>query len=145
MLLADLVGLSGVEEEGQDEDVDSVVLIGVGGGHYAPAVSDLIASSSRIKLGHVVPTYALDFSNDGWASAIREAVTSTRAAYGAHDGEVCVSKASSDETKPLPRFVALVDKKSLKAPERALVVSVLSELGIPSVFSKADVLKQPPS
>ena len=40
-------------------DVKYPVAIGVGGGHYAPRMSDIILGR-KVSVGHVIPTYALD-------------------------------------------------------------------------------------
>lgn len=71
----------------------AVVAVGLGGGHYAPRHGDLIrrhagagpggggAAHGGVFLGHVAASYALDFGGDGWQSAVRECVESTRRAF----------------------------------------------------------------
>jgi len=122
-----------------------VVLIGVGGGHYAPKVWDVVSANPHVMLGHMVSNYALEFvdSRDdhstlggGWRATITEAVRSTRAAYG---------EASDDDQKPATvELVALVDKKAFKSAQRAQLTSLLEELGVRVALSKNAVLTPEP-
>lgn len=107
-----------------------VVVIGIGGGHYCPKISDLVGDP-RVDVGHIVPSYALSFGCDNeelgdWDDAVREAVQATRAAM----------KKNGDQRE----LVALVDKKALKAAERAKVVALLGQLGVRSAMKKNAVL-----
>jgi D-tyrosyl-tRNA(Tyr) deacylase len=112
-----------------------VCVIGVGGGHYAPALADVVGQLANARLGHIVPTYALDFDADdpalggllggSWRGAITEAVRSTGEAYASWPNP--------------PLFVALVDKKAFKSAQRTAIVELLRELGVEVALSKADV------
>lgn len=114
-----------------------VVLIGVGGGHYAPKVWDVVAAKPQVALGHVVSSYALEFTEPttgttseaggGWRATLTEAVRSTQAAW------------SGDAID----LVALVDKKAFKAAQRVQVESLLVGLGVRVALTKGAVLPPP--
>lgn len=53
------------------------VVIGVGGGHYAPRFTELVAGS-KVDMGHMIPNYQLEGSDDeDIARMIRDACTAT--------------------------------------------------------------------
>jgi len=78
------------------------VAIGIGGGHYAPRISD-VALRRRVSFGHIVPTYALRRDMD----SIRLAAEAT-------------PKAS----------IAYIHRKALKAEERREATRMLADLGL---------------
>ncbi len=80
------------------------VLVGVGGGHYAPRQTD-IAVSGKADFGHLIPAHAVALA-DGPA-VLQRAVDATEGCAGVH-----------------------VHKKGLKGPERQRVMAWCEEIGI---------------
>ena len=135
--------LKEASEETTAAAVPQVVLIGVGGGHYAPKVWDLVSVHPQVMLGHVVSNYALEFVDSavdsstldgGWRATVTEAVRSTKAAYGE------ATNGNGEVQPPAFDFVALVDKKSFKSAQRAQLTSLLEELGVRVALTKSAVL-----
>lgn len=56
------------------------VAIGIGGGHYAPRITD-IALARKVSFGHIVPTYALDTINEKAICMAVEKTPRARLAY----------------------------------------------------------------
>lgn len=86
---------------------------GLGGGHYAPRFSDLLQQRPDVRLGHILASYALDFTGlkgGQWRQAVSEAVTSTTAAY-----------------PPGTRVVVYLDRKSFKGADREALLSYLRD------------------
>ncbi|HOQ26687.1 MAG TPA: D-aminoacyl-tRNA deacylase [Methanomassiliicoccaceae archaeon] len=81
------------------------VVIGIGGGHYAPRFSE-VALSRRVSFGHMLPAYAMDLTN---ADSIRHSIA--------------MAMKASDTT------TAYVHKKSMKRSEASMVSSLVHELG----------------
>ena len=100
--------------EGED------VMIGLGGGHYAPR-HKAVLSDSELWVGHLLANYALPFENPeegkepmgAWKHAIRTSVESTMSAF------------------PGGQFFAHLDRKSFKGWQRTAILSLLEELGVP--------------
>ena len=127
VLMSELFG-----DEIREATETDVVLIAVGGGHYAPKVMDIISGPKghRVALGHVLASYALDFSDDGngaWRNAVAEAVAATRVTWPA-----------ADPGTPT-ELVALVDKKAFRSSDRAVLVGYLRSLGVRSALKKSEV------
>lgn len=105
------------------EHRDSLVLITLGGGHYAPR-ANVLASHEGVWLGHMLATYALPFEKrDGppggtWAQAIEEAVRSTQQAF------------------PGGTIVVYMDKKSFKGWQRQAIRDYLAAHDLPLMTSK---------
>lgn len=55
----------------QNKKIDRNVAIGIGGGHYAPRHTD-IALSTNTSFGHIIPSYAIDISEEMLNNAIEE-------------------------------------------------------------------------
>ncbi|CAM9351897.1 unnamed protein product [Discosporangium mesarthrocarpum] len=103
------------------ERLRRTVIVGIGGGHYAPKLGDIASRKGRY-VGHMVPSYALDFAPGGrWRDAVSAVVESTRVAY---PGAGAV--------------VAHVDKKSFKSVERAAVLEHLAEIGVEAQLKASD-------
>ena len=108
-----------------DEDVHAgqVVVITLGGGHYAPRANQL-AAKEGVWLGHMLASYALPFEqNDGllagnWSIAIDEAIRATTLAF------------------PGGHLVASMDKKSFRGWQRQAVRDHLAIRNIPLLTTK---------
>ena len=96
------------------------VMVGLGGGHYAPRHRAVI-SQSDVWVGHILASYALDFeapdSADvlplgNWRHAIESSIGSTREAF------------------PGGRLFVHLDRKSFKAWQRNAIQELLAELDI---------------
>lgn len=107
----------------ESEHRDSLVLVTLGGGHYAPR-ANVLASYDGVWLGHMLATYALPFvKQDGppggtWAQAIEEAVRSTQQAF------------------PGGTVVVYMDKKSFKGWQRQAIRDYLTAHDLPLMTSK---------
>ena len=96
------------------------VMIGLGGGHYAPRHKALI-SETEVWVGHILANYSIVFEepeessppSGPWEHSVRTAVESTRAAF------------------PGGNVFAHLDRKSFKAWQRQALSSLLSELDVP--------------
>jgi len=103
---------------------EQLVLVTLGGGHYAPRANAL-AALENVWLGHMLATYALPFIKtedevpDGtWKQAIDDAITSTRKAFPG--GEIVVS----------------IDKKAFKGWQRQAIRDHLNVLDIPMLTTR---------
>ena len=98
---------------------DSDVMIGFGGGHYAPRHKAVILNSD-INIGHIIANYALIFEQKDnsvfpsgpWSKCIQSAVDSTRISF------------------PQSKIFAHLDRKSFKGWERSAILQRLEELGV---------------
>ena len=101
------------------------VMIGLGGGHYAPRHKAVILSS-EVWVGHILANYAIVFEQQEgnsqplgpWAHSVRTAVESTRIAFPGGD------------------VFAHFDRKSLKGWQREALTNLLSDLGVPVLRGK---------
>ena len=117
-VISDNLGLDGSEPVSWEAGGD--VMIGLGGGHYAPR-HKAVLSQSNLWVGHLLANYALPFEDriegeapDGaWKHSIRTSVESTMASF------------------PGGRFFAHLDRKSFKGWQRAAILRLLDELGVP--------------
>ena len=104
---------------------EKAAFVCIGGGHYAPKPGDL-ARRDGSYVGHMLASYVLDFGEDGWRSAVSEAVRSTRAAFpgagGGFNGGVG----------------ALVDKKAFRSRDRAALLEHLETLGVEHRFKTSE-------
>lgn len=95
------------------------VMIGFGGGHYAPRHKAVIIDS-EINLGHLIANYSLIFDQKSksenpsgtWSDCIEKSVESTRISF------------------PNSKIFAHLDRKSFKGWERSVIIQKLDELGI---------------
>lgn len=117
-VISDNLGLGGAEPVTWQEGGD--VMIGLGGGHYAPR-HKAVLSKSEFWTGHLLANYALPFENPeegqepagAWKHSIRTSVESTMSAF------------------PGGRFFAHLDRKSFKGWQRTAILGLLEELGVP--------------
>ena len=101
------------------------VMIGLGGGHYAPRHKAVI-SESEVWIGHILANYAIVFEEQDsrspplgpWSHSVRTAVESTRIAFPGGD------------------LFAHLDRKSFKGWQRQALISLLSELDVPVLRGK---------
>ncbi|MAH99157.1 MAG: hypothetical protein CMA12_07460 [Euryarchaeota archaeon] len=101
------------------------VMIGFGGGHYAPRHKAVI-SESDVWLGHILASYSLifekpiegDYPSGVWQHSVKSAVESTRIAF------------------PGGNVFAHLDRKSFKSWQRNAISKLLSELGVPILRGK---------
>tara|TARA_B100000676_G_C18081855_1_gene851852 strand:+ start:1453 stop:2379 length:927 start_codon:yes stop_codon:yes gene_type:complete len=101
------------------------VMVGLGGGHYAPRHKAVI-SENDVWLGHILANYAIIFEEQGsglipqgpWIHSVTTAVESTRIAFPGGD------------------VFAHLDRKSFKSWQRQALESLLSDLGVPVLRGK---------
>ena len=116
-IISDVLGMFDLESSNFNPESD--VMIGFGGGHYAPRHKAVIINSD-INLGHIIANYSLIFDNKNedqfpsgpWSECIRNAVDSTRISF------------------PNNNIFAHLDRKSFKSWERNAIINKLEELGI---------------
>ena len=110
----------------KDWEGSGSVMVGLGGGHYAPRHKAVI-SESDVWVGHILANYAIVFEEefeDGslpagpWSHSVRTVVESTRAAFPGGD------------------VFAHLDRKSFKGWQRSALANLLSELGVPVLRGK---------
>ena len=94
------------------EEKDYPVVIGVGGGHYAPRFTDLVLSS-KVDIGHMVPNYQILDSSDEDASRM---IGSAAKATGTD--------------------MVYVHRNSMKGPEERRINAIIDSLGLERVSSK---------
>ncbi len=94
------------------------VMLGLGGGHYAPRHTDVIIRSG-VDFGHLLANYALVFDEPSeddapgpWKHSLREAVEKTRQAY------------------PGGNVFAHLDRKSFKGWQRNAIIQELAKMGV---------------
>ena len=111
----------GMSEDTQQREWpgDGDVMIGLGGGHYAPRHKAII-SETEVWVGHILANYAIVFEDQEepsptgpWKHSVRTAVESTRVAF------------------PGGNVFAHLDRKSFKGWQRQALSSLLSELDVP--------------
>ena len=118
----------GMSERSEKKDWEGSgrVMIGLGGGHYAPRHKSVI-SKSDVWVGHILANYAIVFEEENgggtsppgpWSHSVRTAVESTRAAFPGGD------------------VFAHLDRKSFKGWQRSALANLLSELGVPVLRGK---------
>ena len=116
-VISDVLGM--FDDELKYFNPNSEVMIGFGGGHYAPRHKAVIIDS-EINLGHVIANYSLIFDQKSesqipsgpWSECIKNVVDSTRISF------------------PNNRIFAHLDRKSFKGWERSAIIQRLEELGI---------------
>jgi len=122
------LGLNGGEQIGQWKG-EGDVMVGLGGGHYAPRHRAII-SESEVWVGHILAGYALDFQQQdssgllpsgNWQHAVEKSIESTRSAF------------------PGGRIFVHLDKKSFKGWQREALRHLLAEINIP-ILRGRDIL-----
>jgi D-aminoacyl-tRNA deacylase len=107
----------------ESEHRGTLVLVTLGGGHYAPR-ANVLAGYDGVWLGHMLATYALPFvEQDGipggtWAQSIEEAIRSTKQAF------------------PGGSIAVYMDKKAFKGWQRQAIRDYLSANNLPLMTSK---------
>ena len=103
---------------------DDLVLVTLGGGHYAPRANHL-ASVDRVWLGHMLATYALPFEQSSvgevtgrWKQSILAALEATRRSF------------------PGGELICSMDKKAFRGWQRQAIRDLLEEEGIPLLTTK---------
>lgn len=116
-VISRVLGLSENEPEGEWKG-QGEVMVGFGGGHYAPRHSDIVIRSG-VNFGHLLANYALIFDDEGpetpsgpWVHSLRESIEKTRIAY------------------PGGVIFAHLDRKSFKGWQRNAIIKELSSLGV---------------
>ena len=94
------------------EENDYPVVIGIGGGHYAPRFTDLVLSM-KVDMGHMVPNYQINEASD-------------------ED----VSRMISSAAKATGTDMVYVHRNSMKGPEERRVNGIIDSLGLQRVSSK---------
>ena len=94
-----------------ESDENNPVVIGVGGGHYAPRFTEL-ALSHRVDFGHMVPTYQTEGSSD-------------------ED----VSRMISDAARMSDTDMVYVHRKSMKGAEERRINAIIDSLGLRRISS----------
>ena len=116
-VISRVLGLSDKSPEGEWFG-EGDVMIGLGGGHYAPRHSD-IAIRSGLPFGHLLANYALIFDEENkefpsgpWRHSLLEAIEKTRIAF------------------PGGTIFAHLDRKSFKGWQRNAIIAELSSLDV---------------
>ncbi len=117
-VLSDVLGLAGGKEMGCWPGHGDV-MIGFGGGHYAPRHTAVI-NQGNFWMGHLLANYALQFDDSNsdslpsgpWLHAVKEVVRATRESY------------------PGGLIFAHLDRKSFKGWQRSALINALNEIGV---------------
>ncbi len=119
-VICDVLGLNGTVPQGEWDGSGSV-MVGFGGGHYAPRHKSVVESGD-FWLGHVLANYSLRFegSEEGpespggsWMESTSAALDATRSAFPGGD------------------IFAHLDRKSFRGWQRTLLVNFLEQNGVP--------------
>ncbi len=132
-VIVDGLGLDGGDGLGdwskltKEQRAHSKVMIGIGGGHYAPRHTDVLRKTD-CWAGHQIASYALDMvkpEDDGWEPL------EGRLPDGAwkHSVEVCVE--STKCAFPGGQVIAHLDRKSFKGWQRQAIRRLCESLDIP--------------
>jgi len=119
-VICDVLGLNDGEPLGI-WDGDGSVMVGFGGGHYAPR-HKAVVESGNFWLGHVLANYSLRFEANeedpgepggNWKESVSNAIDATRAAF------------------PGGEIFAHLDRKSFRGWQRSSLVAYLEEIDVP--------------
>ena len=128
-IIAEGLGLDGTEPVGVWDSVKhsgEVVLVTLGGGHYAPRANKL-ALLDGVWLGHMLATYALPFEkpeDEGslpggtWNQSLSQAIAATETAF------------------PSGKIICSMDKKAFRGWQRQAIRDYLSAQNIPLLTTK---------
>ena len=116
-VISDVLVMFGSKSAYFNPDLD--IMIGFGGGHYAPRHKAVILNS-EINLGHIIANYSLIFEQKNesespsgpWSECIQSAVDSTRISF------------------PQSKIFAHLDRKSFKGWQRSAIIQKLGNLGV---------------
>jgi len=109
------------------ERSESKVMIGIGGGHYAPRHTDVLRKTN-CWAGHQLAGYALEMTkpdDENWDPDEDELPG------GAWNHSICVSVESTRRAFPDGKVMAHLDRKSFKGWQRRVIKRLLSELDVP--------------
>ncbi len=127
-LLANIMheGLLGRPEAAWDaaKNAGELVLVTLGGGHYAPRANQL-AALDGVWLGHMLATYALPFEQ-----------TSEGAVVGAWRPSILAALESTRRSFPAGELICSMDKKAFKGWQRQAIRDLLEAEGIPLLTTK---------
>ena len=128
-IIADGMGFSGQEQSGiwdSKQNKGDLVLVTIGGGHYAPRANKL-ASLDGLWLGHMLATYSLPFDKPDldqkitggtWRQSLDQALNSTAAAF------------------PNGKIICSMDKKAFRGWQRQAIRDFLSARNVPLLTTK---------
>ena len=128
-IIAEGLGLDGTEQVGVWDSVKhsgEIVLVTLGGGHYAPRANKL-ALLDGVWLGHMLATYALPFEkpeDEGslpggtWNQSISQAIAATKTAF------------------PNGKIICSMDKKAFRGWQRQAIRDYLLTQNIPLLTTK---------
>ena len=128
-IIAEGLGLDGTEQVGVWDSVKhsgEIVLVTLGGGHYAPRANKL-ALLDGVWLGHMLATYALPFEKpeeEGslpggtWNQSISQAIAATKTAF------------------PNGKIICSMDKKAFRGWQRQAIRDYLLTQNIPLLTTK---------
>lgn len=97
------------------------MVVGLGGGHYAPRFNDLLRQRRDVDLGHLLGSHSLHFPHGQWQKAVMEAVNSTRRAY------------------PGRKVEAYIDRKAFKGGDRQKLTDFLDAEGVKWSFKPEEL------
>jgi D-aminoacyl-tRNA deacylase len=97
----------------EDYSKDIPVLVGIGGGHYAPRFTD-VAFERNVAFGHMIPSYHIDEGNIDWAM-IQQAIQMTPDASGVylHKKALKKSQVTSFKQMLMEHDIAVVSSTEL--------------------------------
>ena len=128
-IIAEGLGFNGAKQEGVWDPVEhsgELVLVTLGGGHYAPRANKL-ALLDGVWLGHMLATYALPFEKSEqegtlpggtWSQSISQALSATKVAF------------------PNGKIICSMDKKAFRGWQRQAIRDYLSGENIPLLTTK---------
>ncbi|EKX42927.1 hypothetical protein GUITHDRAFT_110976 [Guillardia theta CCMP2712] len=127
-VLVEELRIEGGDEEGEQLSAEdkAIVVVGLGGGHYAPRHGD-VARKDGVFLGHILPSYTLDFSSSEWKSTVLEAIDSSASAFERAGRAVDV--------------VCHLDKKAFRSADREMLKHLLVSHGYHVAMSPAEADK----
>jgi D-aminoacyl-tRNA deacylase len=130
-VLEESLGLSGggggAAEPPRPKPKAKAIVVGLGGGHYAPKMNDLLRhTGDEVLIGHMCANYCFNANGppEVWQQGVLEAVAASKAAV---DGDVPV--------------VLYVDKKAFKAAQRNDLIAFLEAQGLAYGVKESEVLK----
>ena len=121
--ISECIGLDGGKPRSWKGSGD--VMVGLGGGHYAPRHKAIIAQSN-VWVGHLIANYAIPFNK----------MVGDEGPEEAWKHSVSIAIASTQEAFPGGSVFAHLDRKSFKGWQRSAIIEFLHELGVPVIRGK---------
>jgi len=121
------IGIGEWNSLSEEEKTEQKVMIGVGGGHYAPRHTDVLRKTN-CWAGHQLANYALGMEkpqDEAWDPD--EGILPD----GAWNHAICVSVESTRRAFPGGNVMVHLDRKSFKGWQRRVIKRLLNELGVP--------------